>query len=115
MELQGKIKVLNETQTFDSGFRKRELVLTTEEQYPQDISIEFVQDKVDVLNDYNINDRVKIGINLRGREWVNPEGVSRYFNSVVGWRIENSDTHDMPSVPPVDMSKDDNPDNDLPF
>ena len=36
MEVQGKVKMVGETQTFGSnGFRKRELVVTTEEQYPQ--------------------------------------------------------------------------------
>jgi len=53
MQVTGKIKLINETQTFGaSGFRKRELVLTTDEQYPQMLMIEFVQDKVDILNNY---------------------------------------------------------------
>jgi len=89
MEVEGRIKVIGETQTFGSnGFRKREVVVTTEEQYPQDIMIEFVQDKVDVLNNYNVGQNVKIGINLRGREWVNPQGEVKYFNTIQGWRIE---------------------------
>ena len=89
MEVVGKIKLINGTQTFGaSGFRKRELVITTSEQYPQDISIEFVQDKCDILNGYAVGQDVKIGINLRGREWINPEGVAKYFNSIQGWRID---------------------------
>ena len=88
MELTGTIKIIGETQTFGSnGFRKRELVIETNEQYPQSILIEFVQDKCDVLNSYKIGQSVKIGINLRGREWVNPEGETKYFNSIQGWRI----------------------------
>lgn len=90
MEVTGKIKLINETQTFGaSGFRKRELVLTTNEQYPQMLMIEFVQDKCDILNSYQVGQDVKISINLRGREWINPEGVAKYFNSIQGWRIEN--------------------------
>ena len=51
MEVIGKIKLVGATQTFGSnGFRKRELVVTTDEQYPQMIMIEFVQDKTDLLN-----------------------------------------------------------------
>ena len=54
MEVQGKIKLIGDTKTFGSnGFRKRELVVTTEEQYPQDLMIEFVQDKTDLLNQGN--------------------------------------------------------------
>ncbi len=93
MEVQGKIKVIGEIETFGaSGFRKRNLVLTTSEQYPQDLALEFVQDKVDVLNNYKVGDTVKVGINLRGREWINPEGEAKYFNSIVGWRIEKAES-----------------------
>ncbi len=90
MEVEGKIKMIGETQTFGSnGFRKREVVVTTEEQYPQHIMIEFVQDKTDLLNNFQTGQPVKIGVNLRGREWVNPQGETKYFNSIQGWRIEN--------------------------
>lgn len=88
MEVQGVIKELKETETFGSnGFRKREVVVTTDEQYPQHILLEFVQDKCDVLNSYAIGDNVKIGINIRGRDWVNPQGETKYFNSLQGWNI----------------------------
>ena len=94
MELQGKIKMIGETQIFGTnGFRKRELVVTTAEQYPQHILIEFVQDKCDVLNGYKVNDSVDVGINLRGRDWVNPQGETKYFNSIQGWRIEKVDVN----------------------
>ena len=77
MELTGKIKKIDETKTFGaSGFRKRELVLTTTEQYPQMLLVEFVQDKCDLLNNFKVDQDVKIAINLRGREWINPQGES---------------------------------------
>ena len=67
MDITGKIKLINETKEYGSnGFRKRELVVTTEEQYPQDLLIEFIQDKCDILNSYNVGESVKIDINLRG-------------------------------------------------
>lgn len=107
MEVQGKIKLVGETQTFgNNGFRKREVVITTEEQYPQHIMVEFVQDKTDLLNSYQVGQMVKISINLRGREWTNPQGEVKYFNSIQGWRIENlqadQGTGDIPPVPPVE-------------
>ena len=88
MELQGTVKKLGETQTFASGFQKRELVLLTEEQYPQPIQIDFLSDKIDLLNDVSEGESVKIGVNIRGREWTNPQGEVKYFNSITGWRIE---------------------------
>ncbi|MGR7813039.1 DUF3127 domain-containing protein [Lacinutrix undariae] len=104
MEVQGKIKMVGETQTFGgNGFRKREVVVTTEEQYPQHIMVEFVQDKTDLLNNFQVGQPVKISINLRGREWVNPQGETKYFNSIQGWRIEaaQAESASMPATPPA--------------
>ncbi|NKI26169.1 DUF3127 domain-containing protein [Arenibacter sp. 6A1] len=104
MELQGKIKMIDETKTFgNNGFRKRELVVTTDEQYPQHIMVEFVQDKCDLLNNFGIGQEVKVSINLRGREWVNPQGETKYFNSIQGWRIEAVQASaDAGNIPPMD-------------
>ena len=103
MDVTGKIKWIDETKTYgNNGFRKREVVITTEEQYPQQILIEFIQDKCELLNNYQVGQNVKIGINLRGREWTNPEGETKYFNSIQGWRIdalENDSSNEMPPMP----------------
>lgn len=123
MEVTGKIKKIDETKTYgNNGFRKREVVLTTDEQYPQFLLIEFVQDKCDLLNNFNVGEDVRISINLRGREWVNPEGETRYFNSIQGWRIEKLQTGAPGEVPPMDASGfetvtsiDENEPDDLPF
>ena len=88
MELQGTIRKLGEIETFESGFQKRELVLLTDEQYPQPISIEFLSEKISLLDQVKEGDKVKIGINIRGREWTNPEGQVKYFNSITGWRLD---------------------------
>ena len=68
--------------------------------------VEFVQDKTDLLNSFSVGQQVKININLRGREWVNPQGETKYFNSIQGWRIEalqsDSASGAVPPVPPAD-------------
>jgi len=107
MEVQGKIKQIGATQTFgNNGFRKREMVITTEEQYPQFILVEFVQDKTDLLDNCQVGQQVKVSINLRGREWINPQGEAKYFNTIQGWRIESlqqaSGSSQMPPVPPME-------------
>lgn len=99
--------MIGETQTFgNNGFRKRELVITTEEQYPQHIMIEFVQDKTDLLNNVNVGQPIKVSINIRGREWTNPQGEVKYFNSIQGWRLEKiqaeQGTGDIPPLPPIE-------------
>jgi len=123
MEVTGKIKKIDETKTYGaSGFRKREMVVTTNEQYPQMLMIEFVQDKCDLLNSYQVGQDVKVSINLRGREWINPQGEAVYFNSIQGWRIEAAAAEGAgaPPAPPVDSFEtttkvDDSEPDDLPF
>ncbi len=124
MEVSGRIKLIGETKEFgNNGFRKREIVVTTNEQYPQHIMIEFTQDRCNLLDSYKEGDEVKIDFNLRGREWVNPEGEAKYFNSLNGWRIDKlkSDTPP-PMAPPdniefIEPSNEEEEDynNDLPF
>mgnify|MGYP002629028151 CR=1 FL=1 len=124
MEVSGKIKLIDETKTFGAkGFRKRDVVVVTSEQYPQSILVEFIQDKCDLLDSYNVGQDVKISINIRGREWTNPQGEVKYFNAIQGWKIEAMSAAPDSNVPPVDASdafeaakdiSDEDPD-DLPF
>jgi hypothetical protein len=122
MEVTGKIKKIEETKTFGTGgFRKREMVLTTNDQYPQMLKIEFVQDKCDLLNNVQVGQDVKISINLTGREWINPQGEAVYFNAIQGWRVEaDSAGTSVPPMAPLDKLEtttdlnDSEPD-DLPF
>lgn len=119
MDLVGKIKILNGTQTLgNNGFRKREVVVTTQEQYPQHILVEFIQDKCDLLDSFVVGQEVSIALNLRGREWINPEGVAKYFNSFQGWRIEllNNQEEKPSTVPQTEQASFIvEQDNDLPF
>ncbi len=88
MEVTGRVKMIDQTKEVGSGgFKKRDIVVTTDEQYPQHILVQFVQDKCDLLNNYQVGDQVKIDINLRGREWTNQQGETVYFNTIQGWRI----------------------------
>ena len=124
MDISGKLKLINETKEYgNNGFRKREVVITTVEQYPQDLMIEFIQDKCDLLNSFQVGQSVKVDINLRGREWESPQGEIKFFNSIQGWRIEklfNEENSSIPPVPPAeafqpaDEINQDEPD-DLPF
>lgn len=129
MEVSGKIKKIFETKTYGTnGFRKREVVITTNEQYPQMILVEFTQDRCDLLNSFKENEEVTISINIRGREWINPEGEAKYFNSINGWRIQrvaqtNGAVPPPPEMPPIDnlekfeapTAKTDEAEDDLPF
>tara|TARA_B100000029_G_scaffold43604_1_gene40388 strand:- start:5157 stop:5531 length:375 start_codon:yes stop_codon:yes gene_type:complete len=124
VEVQGKIKLVGDIQEITDSFSKRELVITTMEQYPQTLCVEFVQDKMSLLDNVQEGQDVKIGINLRGREWKNPEGKIKYFTSLQGWRIENlqteipdSDQPELDSLSPFEPADDVNKEDldDLPF
>lgn len=121
MEVLGKIKLLSGTQQVTDSFKKRELVVTTDEQYPQHILIEFAQDKCDLLNGFKVGENVKVSINLRGREWVNPQGEVKYFNQIQGWRVEkvaeqvNNVTGQVVGQPFETVSELNDPNIDVPF
>ena len=89
MEIQGRIKQIFATESVGAnGFQKRDLVITTDGQYPQDIIIQFAQGNCALLDNLQIGQMVKIHFNLQGREWTSPQGEVKYFNTVVGWKIE---------------------------
>lgn len=89
MEVVGKVHLIGQSITVTQSYEKRELVVKTDEQYPQFISIEFPQGKCsEYIDKLKVGDEVKIGINLGGREWVNPQGETKYFNSIKGWKVE---------------------------
>ncbi|MEM1402743.1 MAG: DUF3127 domain-containing protein [Pseudomonadota bacterium] len=82
-ELTGKIKLIQEPKTFDSGFTKREMVVIVEDgRYPQEINLEFVQDKVALLDSLQPGQEVTVSFDIRGREY-----NGRYFNNLQGWKV----------------------------
>jgi len=104
MEVLGRVRMIDQTKEVGtSGFKKRDIVVTTDEQYPQHILVQFVQDKCELLNNYQVGDNVKIDVNLRGREWVNPQGETVYFNTIQGWRISKvqAEAPSAPQMPPM--------------
>ncbi|MFK7829326.1 MAG: DUF3127 domain-containing protein [Congregibacter sp.] len=82
-DLTGKIKLIQEAKTFDSGFTKREMVIIVEDgKYPQEINFEFVQDKAALLEALQPGQEVTVTFDIRGREY-----NGRYFNNLQGWKV----------------------------
>lgn len=86
MEIKGKIKRI--VDTTKGEWKKCEVHLMTGGDYPQTYAIEFFKDKTKLLDGFKKNDKVKILINLNGREWTSPEGVTKVFNTLSAWKIE---------------------------
>jgi len=90
MEVTGIIKVKFDTNVVSERFKKRDFVLTVEpgSPYPQHVTFQLVQDKVNMLDNFNVGDEVKVLFNLKGREWTSPQGEVKYFNTIDAWRLE---------------------------
>ena len=90
MQVKGKLYAIKETQVVSEKFKKKDFIVETEDQYPQFILIQLTQDRVDLINMFEVGDKVTVSINLRGRAWENPQGETKYFNTVEAWRIEGA-------------------------
>ena len=110
MEVKGKVKLVNATQVVSDKFSKRTLVVVTSDTYPQEIEVQFTQDKCSLLDGLSVGAEVTIGVNLRGRMWTNPRGEDKYFNTIEGWKIDKVGfQQSTPSVQPSVEVEDDMP------
>lgn len=83
-ELTGTLKVLEDLQTFASGFTKREFVIEIPEgKYPQMVKFEVVRDKISQLDQVSIGDELKVTFDIRGNEY-----KGRYYVNLNAWKIE---------------------------
>lgn len=85
-ELEGKVKLIEDLRTFDSGFTKREFVITTDERFPQDIKFEVIKDKCALLDDLKPGDTTKVSFNIRGNEF-----KERYYVNLQAWKLEKKE------------------------
>jgi len=85
----GKLHVAYETKQVSERFSKREFVVEVADgKYPQFVSFQLTGDRCHQLDDHRVGDQVRVTFNLRGREWRNPQGEVKYFNSLDVWSIE---------------------------
>ena len=89
MEIKGIIKKISETVQISDRFRKREFVVeySNNPDYPQPLQFELVQDRCELLDSFQEGQEVEVHFDLRGREWTNPQGQVKYFNSLQAWKL----------------------------
>lgn len=84
-----KGEVLNIHPVEEKGdFKKQELIIKTEGDYPQVFLIEFLKEKIELLDFVSIGEDINVMCNLRGRQWTAPDGTTRYFLSLNGWKVD---------------------------
>jgi hypothetical protein len=88
MQVKGKIVAIMPTQVVSEKFSKREFVVETPDQYPQQILFQLTQDKCTLLDTLQVGQEVDVHLNIRGRSWQNPQGETKYFNTLEAWKID---------------------------
>ncbi len=84
LEVKGTVKTVGETKEFGrNNTPKRDLIVDTGGEYPQEIKLEFVKDKCDLLDNLSPGDAVNVHFNLRGNEH-----NGRHYVNLHGWKIE---------------------------
>ena len=94
MEIQGKLLEIFDTVAVSERFKKREFILEYAEnpQFPEFLKFEVIQEKCELLEQFEMGQAVEVSFNLKGRKWTSPQGEVRYFNSLQAWKM-------MPSTP----------------
>ena len=92
-EAAGKIKLIYDTQTFASGFAKREFVVTTEDgKFPQDLKFEVVKDKCALLDGFEAGQAVQVNFDIRGNEY-----NGKYYVNLSCWKLQAADGQGKPA------------------
>mgnify|MGYP003436703368 CR=1 FL=1 len=94
-EVKGQVKAILATETLNDGFKKRVIVVTEQGEYPKDIAIEFLKDKVTILDKFKVGETVTVGINIQSREW-----QGKWFTNVNGWKINSEGQEAVQAVAP---------------
>lgn len=83
---EGKIEKIFDAEQKSASFTAREFVIEVADgQYPQMVKFQLVQDKCNLVDDYNEGDQVEVEFDLRGREW-----NGKYFTNLQAWRISKA-------------------------
>jgi len=92
----GFIERIKDTETFKNDFRKRELILDLDKggKFENQVAITFVNDKCDLLDNFQPGQRVTVGFFMQGRSYLKPgkpESERRWFNELRGWEIRRDE------------------------
>ena len=87
MEITGTIIHIEDTKQVSDSFKKREFVIRTDEQYPQEIKLQFSQERCVFLHEVEINSQATVQFNLRGKSY-QKDDVKNWFNTLEAWKIK---------------------------
>ena len=93
-EAEGTIKLIEDMRTFDSGFTKREFVVTTQTEYPQHLKFEVIKDRCSMLDRYQVGQSVRVNFDIRGNEY-----NGKYYVNLQAWKIDAEQSAPAPTAP----------------
>jgi len=99
-QVEGKLHKIFDVEQKSERFQAREFVIETEEQYPQFVKFQLVQDKCELIDAHNEGEKIKVHFDLRGREW-----NEKYFTNLNAWRIEAADGSTVGAAPVAAAAK----------
>jgi hypothetical protein len=114
-EFKGEVVFIAPTTTVSDKFKKREVTLKSDGDYPQYVTFQLTQDKCDLANNLNNGDVVNVKYNLRGRKWEAQDGTIKYFNTIEAWTMSLSSFQDKGAVEYLKKKMDLEENDDLPF
>ena len=96
-DISGRMAEKFETQQVSDRFQKREFVLEIKSagssgfEFVDLVKFQVTQDRCPILDQFDVDDMVKVTFNLRGRR-VEKNGQVFYFTNLDAWRIEKLQT-----------------------
>lgn len=97
-EFKGQVVFITPTTSVSDKFKKRDITIKSEGEYPQYVTFQLTQDKCDLANNLNPGDVVELKYNLRGRRWEAQDGTIKYFNTIEAWVLSLSTSQDRGNI-----------------
>jgi len=114
-KFKGEVVFITPTTSVSDKFKKREVTLKSQDEYPQYVTFQLTQDKCDLANNLKTGDAVEVSYNLRGRKWEAQDGTIKYFNSIEAWTMSLSSKVEQSPIDKLTKDLDLESSDDLPF
>src|SRR6056300_875579 len=89
--IKGEIVFVDEVREYGSnGFRKHQVVVETGDgKWANPIPVEFIKDTIEQSKNLTKGEKVSIDARINGREWQGKDGVTKWFTSISGYKIQS--------------------------
>ena len=114
-KFKGEVVFITPTTSVSDKFKKREVTLKSQDEYPQYVTFQLTQDKCDLANNLKAGEVVEVSYNLRGRRWEAQDGTIKYFNSIEAWTMSLSSKTEQAPIDKLTKDLDLESSDDLPF